>query len=381
MPNGLGGILSQIANPQVANIAGRFQAGQLGAQAGLTGALQQQALVGALGQQRQKSEAAQRTEGFFDAMAAFSMSGDNRKRFLEQTAQKFASNPAMAEAIRKTAGLPEEKQNAFFLSLMELGQAKGIIPTAPTEKKTDIERRAVAAGLEPGTKKFQAFIREATLRPATQVTIGAEGKIPPGFRKTDTGSLELIPGSQQAMERLGQLERVRSSSKVGEQKLGNVLGSINEALENVDAFTTGIPGAITGAVPGTRSFNLTQTLDTVKANLGFDKLQEMRDMSPTGGALGQVSERELAQLERALTSLEKKQTEKQLKKNLSKAKRHYQNWFDNLIESNSRRTRLLGVGLGDIQLPEAPIVSQPEPAAGATGMESLSFEELNKLAR
>lgn len=43
---------------------------------------------------------------------------------------------------------------------------------------------------------------------------------------------------------------------------------------------------------------------TLKANLGFDALQAMRDASPTGGALGQVSERELDFLQSAAGSLD-----------------------------------------------------------------------------
>ena len=45
-------------------------------------------------------------------------------------------------------------------------------------------------------------------------------------------------------------------------------------------------------------------LKTLKANLGFDQLQAMRDASPTGGALGQVSERELDFLQSAAGALD-----------------------------------------------------------------------------
>jgi len=45
-------------------------------------------------------------------------------------------------------------------------------------------------------------------------------------------------------------------------------------------------------------------LKTLKANLGFDQLQAMRDASPTGGALGQVSEKELDFLQSAAGALD-----------------------------------------------------------------------------
>jgi hypothetical protein len=51
-------------------------------------------------------------------------------------------------------------------------------------------------------------------------------------------------------------------------------------------------GAVTKNIPGTPGYSLSTDLDTIKANVGFDELQAMRDASPTGGALGQVSEME-----------------------------------------------------------------------------------------
>ena len=43
---------------------------------------------------------------------------------------------------------------------------------------------------------------------------------------------------------------------------------------------------------------------TLQANVGFDELQAMRESSPTGGALGQVSEREIAFLQALLGNIE-----------------------------------------------------------------------------
>lgn len=45
-----------------------------------------------------------------------------------------------------------------------------------------------------------------------------------------------------------------------------------------------------GTAPNSDSRLLDNYLTTIKANLGFDKLQSMRENSPTGGALGQVSD-------------------------------------------------------------------------------------------
>lgn len=97
--------------------------------------------------------------------------------------------------------------------------------------------------------------------------------------------------------------------------------------------TTGFVGSMLSYVPGTGSHNLKKTLDTVKANIGFDRLQQMRDNSPTGGALGQVSELELALLQSTIASLEQSQSEEQFLKNLDAVGEQYTKTIDRMKEA------------------------------------------------
>ncbi len=69
-------------------------------------------------------------------------------------------------------------------------------------------------------------------------------------------------------------------------------------------------------IPGSDAQKVKNLLATVKGNIGFDKLQAMRDASPTGGALGQVSERELTFLQSVFGSLEQDQNAEDLRYNL-----------------------------------------------------------------
>lgn len=57
-------------------------------------------------------------------------------------------------------------------------------------------------------------------------------------------------------------------------------------------------------VPGTRSHSAWDALQAIKNNIGIDELQRMRQSSPTGGALGAVSDRDMALLTGALGRLE-----------------------------------------------------------------------------
>jgi hypothetical protein len=89
------------------------------------------------------------------------------------------------------------------------------------------------------------------------------------------------------------------------------------------SWTTGLAGSIMSAMPGTPAHDVANAITTIESSIGFDRLQAMRDASPTGGALGQVSERELSQLNASLGSLKQSATRDQFEKNLRAVKRHY----------------------------------------------------------
>ena len=103
---------------------------------------------------------------------------------------------------------------------------------------------------------------------------------------------------------------------------GDLYGSIvvNDAIDRglpmIDNFTAGLGGTMLSKIPGTAATDLTKLIDSVKANAGFDKLQAMREASPTGGALGQVSDKEIRFLQSVFGSLDQDQSPNQLRYNL-----------------------------------------------------------------
>ena len=90
------------------------------------------------------------------------------------------------------------------------------------------------------------------------------------------------------------------------------------AREQAGFWTTGVAGGNLAQFRGTPAYDLYNTIQTIKANIGFDKLQDMRDNSPTGGALGQVAVEEIRRLESVLGSLDQSQSEEQFRENLQK---------------------------------------------------------------
>ena len=106
-----------------------------------------------------------------------------------------------------------------------------------------------------------------------------------------------------------------------------VITDVLDAKNLVTGLTTGLAGKGQSFVPGTDAYTLKERIATIKANLGFDRLQQMRDASPTGGALGQVAVQELQALQSSVASLDVGLPKKELDKNLGKIQSHYAGWL------------------------------------------------------
>jgi hypothetical protein len=111
-----------------------------------------------------------------------------------------------------------------------------------------------------------------------------------------------------------------------------VINEVKEAKQKVSGFTAGA-GSLLSVVPLTEAKDLSKRLTTIKANLGFDRLQQMRDASPTGGALGQVAVQELVALQSTIASLDQDQSPQQLKDALDKIELHYTNWRNTIRQA------------------------------------------------
>lgn len=125
----------------------------------------------------------------------------------------------------------------------------------------------------------------------------------------------------------GRAERQQNYSKAKsaltgfKQQSDLVTKTIDDALAKISPWSTGYGSYLSG-LPNTDAGELRNFLDTVKANVGFDKLQSMRENSPTGGALGQVSDMENRLLQAVNGALDPKQS-KQLAANLAVIKELY----------------------------------------------------------
>jgi len=94
------------------------------------------------------------------------------------------------------------------------------------------------------------------------------------------------------------------------------LDMINDIKNMVGYNTTGV-GSLLSYIPGTDATDLEANLSALKANIGFSELTAMRAASPTGGALGNVSDTEIRLLTDTLGGLSTRQSPANFNKNLA----------------------------------------------------------------
>lgn len=121
----------------------------------------------------------------------------------------------------------------------------------------------------------------------------ADPSAPGGYRMVPTPGGPADKENKDASKKLS----LAQSSLAAKSKI--VDGGIDKAISLIEQNGRMVAGfgATLSHVPESRARDLSNILQTIKANLGFEELQSMRDSSPTGGALGQVTERELAFLQ------------------------------------------------------------------------------------
>lgn len=114
-------------------------------------------------------------------------------------------------------------------------------------------------------------------------------------------------------------EYTRSKSDEALATVNELLGGADGKSGKVSGSTAGIMG-MTGYLPGTPARSMQAVLDQLKGQIAFKELAAMRAASPTGGALGQVSERELALLSSTLGGLDPLQDPAALRGQLEKVR-------------------------------------------------------------
>jgi hypothetical protein len=141
------------------------------------------------------------------------------------------------------------------------------------------------------------------------------GRIPVGYRETAPGEIELMRGGptstalspKEIQAREAKFPQANLAVKSFESKSDTVLKDI-ERLRNHPGLSS-ITGIVAGRAPGVtaQGREALELYEKIVSGLQFKELQDMRNASPTGGALGNVSNQEGQQLRQAAGALSRVQ--------------------------------------------------------------------------
>ena len=108
-------------------------------------------------------------------------------------------------------------------------------------------------------------------------------------------------------------------SQYAAQTASRTIQAIDDVLPDIGLLTAGA-GSLLAMIPGSKAANVSAELSAVSSNIAFNALQALRDASKTGGALGQVSERELDLLSAVEGSIRQNQSPGNLRAQLQKVR-------------------------------------------------------------
>ena len=231
---------------------------------------------------------------------------DVHQKSLDRQATTAATAATAAERVaagREAAAARAEQaaQNATMMHEFRLSQAR-----------TAEERAAETARHNRAMEGIQGQL--AALRGEAS----GRSKPPPGYRATTDGNLEAIPGGPADTKLQGAFNQDNATLSSTEASMDRLATAANEVMRHPGlGRITGLAGALPN-VPGMAGANAAAKLQTLKAQVGFGVLQDMRNASKTGGALGAITEKELVFLQNALAALDNAQDEAQMKESLQK---------------------------------------------------------------
>lgn len=207
------------------------------------------------------------------------------------------------ENILQQLGLEQASNEQKFDIIKQLSDSGIISPGGGTSTGT---------GVSPEAQGYIDLVRSGKLtvnQALSQAPDDLASAIVQGL-SSQQGVPEISKGQQLQLQQIGIID-----SKVQDAF---------DALAKGGEFSAGVGSGIAKLFGGSPRV-LETTLDTIKSSITRDTLQAMREASPTGGALGQVSDREINLLESAVASLDQRLDNKTLTKNLLEVKAHYTN--------------------------------------------------------
>ncbi len=270
-------------------------------------------------------------------------------------AKAYGEFQSMQNAIDPTTGNIYPKNRNIFETLGTAPSTATYTPQFPSVQPTWINPNAA---MPPMPKQNSSYVNDLggeLVMPPMGDNYAEVSQMPPAQRDMARGVTAPMGASPKTMQKAEELNlevnaagakkqaeldaEKQFNAPIAKQKiLGSLAGmkNLNEDLDRAIKNTTGLTaglGSLTSAIAGSPAADLKATLDTIQADAAFGALQQMRDNSPTGGALGAVSEKELALLMSAQAALAQSQSPAQLKYNLKRYKDIRNNAIDRVSKA------------------------------------------------
>ena len=261
------------------------------------------------------------------ALATTMRDTDNRPAFFQQMLNDPRTTREQKIAISQLQNMSEPEQTRFLEDRITREQTRKDL--AATQTAENLEGSKSKLEGEKQTGRIDLANLESKNSLANAMAIAKEkarlAQLAPGA-KLDM-ALKRLQIAEKRQEKFDKERKTKLADSGRKIKFAIQDGKIREAKALArKMMTTGFIGNVMRFVGDSDALDLQTNLDVIKANLGFDALEAMRAASPTGGALGQITERELSFLQSTIASLNQAQSQESLLKSLDQIQLSMVRW-------------------------------------------------------
>lgn len=245
-------------------------------------------------EQLEKQRAAEQQQAFALQQQRLAQDASQFDRTLELNTRRFDADQVDAEFLRNLRQAEIAMAGTRF--------AQGIADTE-AEREAEANWRAAQLAMR-GTEMANANAQKALDRASTLQAIHAR-----------------LAGSQP--------DPPPGPSPYAQERTARTIQTIDDLLPQIDHSTAGAGASLANlpVVGGmTDAGAVRAKLQTLAANIAFNELAQMREASKTGGALGQISERELDLLSNSLGAIQQNQHPDVLRAELQKMRESLVRW-------------------------------------------------------
>ena len=232
---------------------------------------------------------------------------NNRLVPLDLGNERVLADPLTGEVVKRYNVAPSMPS-----SIAGYNEYKAMTP----EQQAQYQSYARAPQIKDTGGEIQAY------NPATmQMTPIATKTLKPEDRPEAVQAKEIAKTTgKEQVERTMDFPKTTNAFNASMAKNERVSNLIDDVYKKINWKTAGGIGKFASVIPGTEASDLKANLDTIEANIGFEELANMRANSPTGGALGAISDRDISLLTSAMANVKQSQSPKQLRDNLASLK-------------------------------------------------------------